>query len=108
MRKTITRRNPFESKFKPKIQKAISETGHTVLTEDNRREHKNQITGPIYTRPDEQINNEISEIEETSIGITDQTGSEAQHRNLEGTYSVDSQEKKKRRYKSTGTTNRDN
>ena len=45
----------FESKFKPRIQKAISETEHTVLTEKNRRVHKNQITGPIYTRPDERL-----------------------------------------------------
>ena len=38
----------FESKYKPKLQKAISETEHTVLTETNRRVHKNQVTGPVY------------------------------------------------------------
>ena len=46
----------FESKFKPKIQKAISDTEHTVLTEKNRRVHKNQITGTdLYIQPDEQV-----------------------------------------------------
>ena len=45
----------FESKYKPKIQKAISETEHTVLTDKNRRVHKNQITGPIKIQPGEQL-----------------------------------------------------
>ena len=43
----------LESPYRPKLQKAISETKHTVLTEKNRRVHKNQITGPVYTQPGE-------------------------------------------------------
>ena len=45
----------FESKYKPKLQKAISETEHTVLTEKNRRVHKNQITGPVKLQPGEEL-----------------------------------------------------
>ena len=45
----------FDSKYKPKLQKAISETEHTVLTDKNRRVHKNQITGPVHIEPEEQI-----------------------------------------------------
>ena len=45
----------FESKYKPKLQKAVSETKHTVLTEKNRRVHKNQITGPVQIQPGEKL-----------------------------------------------------
>ena len=41
----------FQSKFKPQWQKAVSETGHTVLTENNRRLHKNQVSNPINFQP---------------------------------------------------------
>ena len=43
----------FQSKFKNKIQKAISETKHTVLTDKNRRVHKNQISNPITVQDTE-------------------------------------------------------
>ena len=43
----------FQSKFKNKIQKAISETKHTVLTDKIRRVHKNQISNPITVQDTE-------------------------------------------------------
>ena len=45
----------FESKYKPKIQKAISETKDSVITEKNRRVHQNQITGRINIKPSEKL-----------------------------------------------------
>ena len=53
--------NHLRSKYKPKIQKSVSETEHTVITEKNRRVHKNQITGPVHIQPGEQLNYDISE-----------------------------------------------
>ena len=49
--KRIISENNFNSKFKPLLQRPVTETQLTVLTKNNRRQHKNQLLKPLPFQP---------------------------------------------------------